>query len=61
MLYSSVAPVGAVMTMVPVAMLQEGCTVTDAVGATGAVGAAVTIREVDGDTQPVIEFLTVTG
>ena len=61
MLYSSVMPVGAVMTMVPLAMLHEGCTVTDAVGATGAAGAAFTVSEVDGDTQPVAEFLTVTG
>ena len=35
MLYSSVGPVGAVITMVPVAMLHEGWGVTDAVGASG--------------------------
>ena len=46
--------------MIPEATMQEGCTVTDADGATGADGAAVTIREVADETQPETEFLTVT-
>ena len=39
-LYSNVAPVGELTTIVPVGIAQVGCTVTPATGATGAVGTA---------------------
>ena len=61
MLYSRFAPTGAENVMVPVGMVQEGCTVTDADGATGANGAVFTVTEVADDTQLVVKFLAVTG
>ena len=60
MLYSKPAPVGAVTTIVPTGTVQVGCTVTDAVGAKGAVGTAFTVSEVADEIQPVAVFLTVT-
>src|SRR4249920_3820696 len=58
-LYSN-APVGAVITIVPVGTAQVGCTVTEAVGAAGGVGAAFTVSEVAAETQPAA-FCTVTS
>src|SRR5258705_7001773 len=49
-LYSK-APVGAVITIVPVGAAQVGCTVTEAVGAAGGVGAGFTVSGVGADTQ----------
>lgn len=49
---------GAVIVTVPVAIEQDGCTVTLTVGAGGALGAPFTVTEVAKDTQPVVEFLT---
>ena len=46
--------------MVPVGVVQVGCTVTDAVGATGEAGSALTVNTVADDTHPVAVFLTVT-
>ena len=40
---SSPAPSGAVTTMVPVGTAQVGCVVTEAVGAAGAAGTALTM------------------
>jgi len=59
-LYSK-APVGAVMTIVPVGVAQVGCTVTEAVGAAGGVGAAFTVSGVGAETQVIsVVDLTVT-
>jgi hypothetical protein len=46
MLYSYSAPVGAVITIVPVAVVQVGWIVTLAVAAAGTAGLAVTVTEV---------------
>jgi hypothetical protein len=59
MLYSRFVPVGAVMVTVPVTIEQDGCTVTLTVGAAGALGAPLTVTEVEEETQPVVVFLTV--
>jgi hypothetical protein len=45
-LYSNPAPVGALTTIVPVGTAHVGCTVTDAVGAAGGVGTALTVTVV---------------
>ena len=45
------APTGAVTTIVPVGVVQVGCTVTVAVGAAG-VGVTVTVTAVLGPAQP---------
>jgi UDP-N-acetylmuramyl pentapeptide synthase len=47
--------------MVPVGVVQVGCVVTDAVGATGAVGKTSTVKLLAELVQPVAVFLTVTG
>lgn len=47
--------------MVPVAKLQSGCFVTDAVGAAGPAGIGLTITEPALDTQVVIALRTVTA
>ncbi len=60
MLYSKLAANGAVIMMVPVGVVQVGCMVTDAVGATGAVGKTFTVKLVAELVQPVAVFLTVT-
>ncbi len=60
-LYSKPAPVGAVTTIVPVGVVQSGCTVTLAVGAAGGVGTLFTVNGVWFDTQVGLAvFLTVT-
>jgi len=48
------------MVMVPVGVMQVGCTVTDAVGADGGVGAVLTVNGVLADTHNETVFLTVT-
>ena len=50
-LYSNAAPVGTLTTMVPVGTAHVGCTVTDAVGAAGGVGTALTVTAVGPETQ----------
>ena len=50
-LYSKAAPVGTLTTMVPVGTVHVGCTVTDAVGAAGGVGIALTVTVVGLDTH----------
>ena len=47
------------MVMVPVATEQEGCAVTEAVGAAGVAGWALTVTLVAEDIQPLL-FLAVT-
>ncbi len=47
--------------IVPVGVVQVGCMVTEAVGATGAVGKISTVKLVAELMQPVVIFLTVTG
>ena len=47
--------------MVPVGVVQVGCMVTDAVGATGKVGKTFTVKLVTELMQPVVIFLTVTA
>lgn len=47
------------MTMVPVFIVQFGCTVTDAVGAAGVTGAAFTVTEDAEETQADKASLTV--
>jgi hypothetical protein len=47
------------MTIVPVGVVQVGCTVTLAVGAGGAAGRLLTVIEEADETQPVVIFLTV--
>ncbi len=54
-----VAGAGAVMVIVPVAIVQSGCLVTVAVGDAGADGTALTVRLRGAETQPV-PFFTVT-
>ena len=44
MLYSKLAANGAVISMVPVGVVQVGCVVTAAVGAAGKVGTAFTVK-----------------
>ena len=61
MLYSKLAANGAVIIIVPVGVVQVGCMVTEAVGATGAVGKISTVKLVAELMQPVVIFLTVTG
>jgi hypothetical protein len=46
--------------MVPVVVIQSGCTVTLAVGGDGAVAGALMISTVAADTQLVVVFFTVT-
>ena len=53
------APIGAVITIVPVGTAQVGCRVTEAVGAAGAAGAALTVSVVAPEIQPAAS-LTVT-
>ena len=60
MLYSRLAPVGAVITIVPVGTVQVGCTVTLAVGAAGTVGGLFTVKAVVFETQPVLLLRTLT-
>src|SRR4029077_4355776 len=50
-LYSNPAPTGAVMTMVPVGIAHVGSMVTEAVGAAGTAGTALTVSGVAADTQ----------
>ena len=59
MLYSKLAPVGALTTIVPVGVVQVGCTVADAVGA-AIEGTALMVTAVAVDTHPLVVFLTVT-
>jgi hypothetical protein len=54
------APVGAVITIVPVGVVHVGCVVTLAVGAAGAPGMAFTVRTVADETHPVLLSLAVT-
>lgn len=61
MLYSRLIPVGAVITIVPVDILQDGGTVTDAVGVAGLAGTALTVTEVVFEIQVVVVFLTITA
>ena len=61
MLYSRLAPTGAVIIMVPVVVLQSGCNVTDAVGVAGPAGTGLTVTEPAIEIQPVVVFLTVTA
>ena len=62
MLYSRVAPSGAVITIVPVATEQDGCTVTLAVAAAGALAAELTVNEVAAETHVgSVVLLTVTA
>ena len=60
-LYSRPAPVGAVIVIVPVGMLQVGCAVMLAVGAAGAFGTGFTFRFVAGEIHPVAVSFIVTG
>ena len=53
------AAIGAVMTIVPVGVVQFGCMVTVAVGV-GTEGIALIIRESGTDMQPVAVFCVVT-
>jgi hypothetical protein len=53
MLYCNAAPKGAVIMIVPVEIMQVGCTVTLAVGAAGFAGTGFTVTAVGADTQPV--------
>ena len=59
MLYSRLAPVGPVTTIVPVGVVQVGWTVALAVGVT-IVGTAFMVTTVAVETQPLVVFLTVT-
>ena len=59
-LYSSPAPVGVVMVIVPVGVVQVGCTVTLAVGCAGGAGMLFTVKGVAAEIQPVVVFCTVT-
>ena len=59
MLYSSAAPVGAVMEIVPVLVIQSGCTVTLAAGAAGGAGKLFTVTWKAADIQPVALFCAV--
>ena len=53
------AGTGAVTVIVPVVVVHVGCVVTEAVGAAGAVGAALTVTAVADEVHP-DPFLTVT-
>jgi len=44
--------------IVPVATLQVGCAVTDAVGAAGVAGCALIVNAVDVDVQPLTVVVT---
>ena len=57
-LYCNPAPTGAETTIVAVGRAQVGCTVTEAVGAAGAVGTAFTGTAVGAETQVISEVLT---
>ena len=59
MLYSNVAPVGDVMDMEPVLVIQSGCTVTLAAGAAGGAGKLLTVTCNAADIQPVALFCAV--
>ncbi len=52
-------PVGAVMVIVPVVVVQVGCCVTEAAGAAGADEAEFTVTLVGAEIQPAL-FLIVT-
>ena len=54
------APVGAVTTIVPVGVVQVGCTVTLAVGVAGAFGTALTVQLNGVEVQPVVVLRAVT-
>jgi hypothetical protein len=54
------APVGAVITIVPVGLVHVGCVVTLAVGAAGLAGTAFTLSAVADETHPVLLSLAVT-
>ena len=58
MLYVNPEPVGAVTVMLPVAVVQVGCTVV-AVGAAGVAGCGSMVMLVAAEVQPTL-FLTVT-
>ena len=49
-------PVGAVTTMVPVATVQVGCDVTDAVGVAGVPELAVNVTDLTGEIHPALLF-----
>ena len=53
------APVGALTRIVPVGVVQVGCTDAEAVGA-AIVGTALMVTEAAVDTHPLVVFLTVT-
>lgn len=59
MLYSRPVPVGAVMLMVPVAVMHVGCAVTLAVAVEGGAGILFTVTWMAVDTHPEAIFLTV--
>ena len=59
MLYSSDAPDGPVITMVPVLSMQVGCTVTLAAGGAGGAGRLFTLTGVAPEIQPVTLFWAV--
>jgi hypothetical protein len=56
MLYVIPVPVGAVIVIVPVATVQDGCKVTLAVGAAGAPGLGFTVTIVPVDIHPAAFF-----
>ena len=58
-LYSKVAPVGLVIVILPVLVVQVGCVIV-AAGVAGAPGTALTVTLVGADTQPVAVSRTVT-
>ncbi len=49
-------PVGTVMVIVPVATVQVGCTVTEAVGVAGVAGWAFTVTLVTEEIHPLLFF-----
>ena len=53
------APVGVLTVIVPVGVLQVGCT-TVTVGVAGVAGCALIVTGVEADTQPLVVFLAVT-
>jgi hypothetical protein len=59
MLYSNAAPIGAVIIIVPVGVVQVGCTVTLAVGEAGFAGIGFTVSAVGEETHPVAVLRTV--
>jgi len=60
MLYSIPVPEGAVTSIVPFEIVHVGCTVTEAVGVAGALGAAFTVKDKPDEIQPVAVFFAVT-